>query len=243
MIYHHGIAILEEGDDFPDPRSGPAQEPIAVGFRLTPELMLAGYRRGLFAWSVNPVTWWSPDPRAIIPLDGMHVSRRLARKLRTSPFTVTLDRAFAQVVRHCAMPRHRGDGVWITQEFRAAFAALFERGSAHSVECWQGERLVGGVFGVAVNGFFSAESMFHVETDASKIALYYLVQTLRKTGFQLLDIQMLTPHTAWLGAIEITRASYLARLERAIRAGPRLGAVLAVGSDSDTDRGPGCNAI
>lgn len=218
MIYHRGIAILEDGDALPDPSKGPKQEPVAVGFQLTPELMLEGYRMGLFAWSVNPVTWWSPDPRAIIPLDGLYVSKRLARKIRTQPFRVTVDAAFDAVVRNCGLPRHEGDGVWVTQEFREAFSDLARAGNAHSVECWSGERLVGGVFGVAVNGFFSAESMFHTATDASKIALFYLVETLREAGFELLDIQILTEHTASLGAQDITRRRYLAWLERAVQA-------------------------
>ncbi len=216
MIFHQGIAILEKGDALPDPHFGPKDAPIAVGFELTPELMLAGYRKGLFAWSANPVTWWSPDPRAIIPLDGMRVSRRLARKIRAHPFDVSMDLAFDRVVEYCARPRHTGDGVWITREFRQAFRELFARRHAHSVECWREGELVGGVFGVATNGFFSAESMFHTATDASKIALHYLIRTLHDAGFQLFDIQMLTSHTESLGAIEISRDEYLARLQRAV---------------------------
>lgn len=215
MIFHDNIAILEDGDEFPDPRRGPKDEPVAVGFELTPELMLAGYRKGLFAWSVNPVTWWSPDPRAIFEPDGFHASRRLSRRMRTHPFQVTMDRAFGKVVEYCAQPRHRGDGVWISREFKAAFAKLFELGYAHSIECWKDGALVGGVFGVAVNGFFSAESMFHTATDASKIALYYLLEAVQDAGFELFDIQLLTPHTESLGAREIGRDEYLDRLKSA----------------------------
>lgn len=220
MVFYSGIAILQPGDKFPDPRNGPKDEPVAVGLELTPELMLVGYRKGLFAWSVNPVTWWSPDPRAIIPPDELHVSKRLARKIRARAFRVTIDQAFDQVVRQCALPRQRGDGVWITREFREAFSTLFAMGYAHSVECWQNDQLVGGVFGVAINGFFSAESMFHSATDASKIALYYLIENLREAGFQLFDIQILSPHTKSLGARETSRDSYLNRLERAVNAPP-----------------------
>lgn len=219
MIKYNGIVLLDRGDAFPDPHDGPKDEPVAIGLELSPGLMLAGYRKGLFAWSANPVTWWSPDPRAIVPLDGFHVSRRLARTMRARPFEVTVDRAFGQVVEACAQPRHRGDGVWITPEFRDAFGQLFQMGYAHSVECWYGETLAGGVFGVAVNGFFSAESMFHVETDASKIALYYLLKLLRENGFRLFDIQMLTAHTESLGGVEITRKEYLERLEEAVGVG------------------------
>lgn len=217
MINYRGIAILNPGDEFPDPRLGPRDDPVAVGFELTPELMLAGYRKGLFAWSVNPVTWWSPDPRAILPLDQFHVSGRLARKIRTRPFRVTMDVGFAKVVEQCAKPRSAVNGVWITPEFVRAYIALYERGYAHSVECWHADLLVGGVFGVAVNGFFAAESMFHVETDASKIALHYLLQELKASGFQLLDIQMLTPHTRSLGAREVARSRYLSMLESALQ--------------------------
>ncbi len=215
MMYYRSIAILERGDEFPDPRTGPKDEPVAIGLELAPELMVKGYREGLFAWSANPVTWWSPDPRAIIPLDGMYISKRLARKIKTRPFQISLDRAFHRVVEQCARPRHRGDGVWITQEFRDAFAELYALGYAHSVECWQENKLVGGIFGVAVGGFFSAESMFHTATDASKLALYYLLEILRRANFQLFDIQMLTPHTESLGAIEISRDAYLTRLHHA----------------------------
>lgn len=218
MISYHGVTILEPGDDFPDPRFGPQNDPVAFGFELAPELMLAGYRRGLFAWSVNPVTWWSPDPRAVLPLNGFYVSRRLARKIKTRPFRVTLDAAFVQVIKQCAQPRSADNGVWITPEFVRAYHALHAQGSAHSVECWKDERLVGGVFGVAINGFFAAESMFHVETDASKIALFYLVEMLRASGFHLLDIQVLSPHTHSLGAQEISRDRYLSLLERALKA-------------------------
>lgn len=218
MIFQHGIAILEPGDDFPDPRAGPADAPVAIGLELAPALMLRGYRQGLFAWSANPVTWWSPDPRAIIPLQALYIPKRLARKMKTRPYEITLDRAFQQVVRECALPRHRGDGVWITREFRDAFGELFAMGYAHSVECWREGELVGGIFGVAVGGFFSAESMFHRATDASKIALFGLLEILRAAKFELFDIQILTPHTQSLGAIEIARDRYLNLLEGALRA-------------------------
>ncbi|MBI4675260.1 MAG: leucyl/phenylalanyl-tRNA--protein transferase [Chloroflexi bacterium] len=220
MVYHNGIAILEHGDDFPDPRQGPTDDPVAIGFELTPDLMLNGYGKGLFAWSDNPVTWWSPDPRAIIDLDAFHVSRRLARKIKAHPFSVTVDLAFDQVVYRCSLPRRGGEATWISETFRRAFQELHAMGHAHSVECWQDDQLVGGVFGVAINGFFSAESMFHTATDASKIALFYLIELLRRAGFQLFDIQVLTPHTESLGGREISRNEYLGRLQRALAVEP-----------------------
>ena len=217
MQYIDGIAILDEDDDFPDPRSGPADEPTAVGLILNAELMLRAYRKGLFAWTSEPVTWWSPDPRAIIKLDELHVSKRLARKIRQAPFIVTADQAFVDVLYGCGAPREEENETWITDEFVDCFGELFQKGYAHSVECWKGNTLVGGVFGVAIGGFFSAESMFHKVTDASKIALYYLVESLKHSGFTLLDIQVLTPHTESLGGILIPRTYYLRRLKEAIK--------------------------
>lgn len=216
MRYHNHIAILESGDDFPDPLHGPTDEPVAIGFELTPELMLRAYRRGLFAWSVNPVTWWSPHPRAIFELDGFHVSRSLRKKMKRHPFRVTLDYDFETVMAGCALPRRSGEQTWVTREFRDAFWTLHQMGYAHSVECWSENGVVGGVFGVAINGFFSAETMFSLAKDASKVALYYLLETARAAGFTLFDIQLLSPHTASLGAVEITRAQYLRRLRRAL---------------------------
>ncbi len=220
MRHHNRIAVLEHGDEFPDPRHGPTDEPIAVGFELTPELMLRGYARGLFAWSVYPVTWWSPHPRAIFELDGFHVSHSLRKKIKHCPFRVTFDHDFWGVVQGCALPRRSDEQTWVTREFMGAFWRLHEQGYAHSVECWMGDAVVGGVFGVALNGFFSAETMFSRATDASKIALYYLLETLRAAGFTLFDVQLLTAHTASLGAREISRHQYLKRLAHALTQTP-----------------------
>lgn len=216
MDFYNGIALLQEGDDFPDPHFGPKDEPIAIGLNLKPTLMLKAYRRGLFAWSVNPVGWWSPDPRAIFETDGFHVSKSLRKKIKRSPFRVTMDRDFWGVMKGCALPRAFHERTWVTREFMDAFWELHRAGYAHSVECWSEDTLVGGVFGVAVNGFFSAETMFSRATDGSKIALYYLLETVRAAGFTLFDIQILTPHTASLGAIEISRWQYLKRLHSAL---------------------------
>jgi leucyl/phenylalanyl-tRNA--protein transferase len=233
MKYVEGIAILEAGEDFPDPAYGPKNYPVAIGYDLTPDLMLNGYERGLFAWSSDPATWWSPDPRAIIRHDGFHVSRSLAAKIRKKTFRVTMDHGFEEVIRNCALPRRPGDEIWISEDFISAFTELFNLGRAHSVECWKDGHLAGGVFGVAINGFFSAESMFHKQTDASKIALFHLVELLRESGFSLLDIQVLTDHTRSLGAEEISRARYLARLKQALKADPApLGKRVIVDSDS-----------
>jgi leucyl/phenylalanyl-tRNA--protein transferase len=191
------------------------------GGELTPQRLLAAYRRGIFPWPLQDrwghrLAWFSPDPRGILELDALHISRRLARRLRRGEFEVTFDRAFGQVMRECAAPRKAADGTWITAEMCAAYGHLHEMDAAHSVEVWQGGRLAGGLYGVAIGGCFSAESMFSRQTDASKIALAKLVERLRERNFQLCDVQVLTPHTASLGATEISRADFLLRLESAL---------------------------
>jgi leucyl/phenylalanyl-tRNA--protein transferase len=188
---------------------------VAVGGDLGPQRLLAAYRAGVFPWydEDEPVHWWSPDPRAVFELDAFHVSRRLARTIRSGRFTLTVNRAFAQVIRCCA---DREEGTWITPEMMAAYEELFRRGHAHSVETWAAGVLAGGVYGVAVGGLFAGESMFTRRTNASKVALAFLVDRLRQRGFELFDIQFLSDHTAALGAVEIPRREYLARLRRAV---------------------------
>jgi leucyl/phenylalanyl-tRNA---protein transferase len=207
-----------------DPRRADASGLVAVGGDLRPEWLLRAYAAGVFPWynDGEPVHWWSPDPRAIFELDGLHVARRLRRTLRSGRFQFSVDRAFGAVIRGCAAPR-RGEetfepaeATWITPEMIEAYEELHRRGHAHSIEAWCGAELGGGLYGVALGGLFAAESMFTRVRDASKAALVHLVERLRQRGFTLLDTQMLTPHTARLGAIEIPRAEYLRRLERAL---------------------------
>jgi leucyl/phenylalanyl-tRNA---protein transferase len=194
---------------------------VGVGADLEPGTMLAAYRAGVFPMPLSrhgPVGWWSPDPRGVIPLDRLHVSRSLRRSCRS--FEVRVDTAFAQVVRHCADPR-RPHG-WITPGMREAYRRLYELGWAHSVETYRDGVLVGGVFGVAVGGLFAGESMFHLARDASKAALVALVERLRDewAAQRLLDVQWTTPHLSSLGAVDLSRLEYLARLERALRLPP-----------------------
>jgi leucyl/phenylalanyl-tRNA--protein transferase len=201
---------------FLDPERADADGLVGVGGNLHPPLLLEAYRRGIFPWfdESSPILWWSPDPRAIFELDGLHVSRRLARTVRSGRFTTTVDRAFVEVVRGCA---HRpNDGVWITPDMIAAYTRLHEIGHAHSVEVWREGELAGGVYGVTVGGLFAGESMFSRVRDASKVALVCLMERLRERGFSLFDVQFLNDHTASLGAIEIPRRKYLARLRQAI---------------------------
>ncbi len=211
--------------EFPDPSGAADDGLVAVGGDLSPERLLLAYRCGLFPWTVRPVTWWSPDPRGIFELGGVHVGRSLRRRLRQQPYVVTLDRAFRAVIEACATERR--PGVWITREFIEAYDRLHRLGHAHSVECWRGETLVGGIYGVAVGGLFAGESMFHRADDASKIALVHLHDHLVSRGYALFDIQMVTEITGALGAVELPKGEYLRRLKWAVALECSFGAVSA----------------
>jgi leucyl/phenylalanyl-tRNA--protein transferase len=210
------LAILTERLRFPDPRRADAEGLVAVGGDLSEARLVVAYRTGVFPWTVDPISWWSPDPRGVFELDRFHVSRSLSRVICKQVFRVTRDTAFAQVMAGCAAPAPGRRSTWITPEFIAAYTALHQAGHAHSVECWQNEQLAGGIYGVAIGGLFAGESMFHTVSNASKVALYHLIQHLRNRGFELFDIQMVTPITAQLGAVAIPRTDYLRRLAQAI---------------------------
>ena len=210
------IVMLDKRLRFPSPRLADAEGLVAVGGDLSVARLLLAYRSGIFPWTVDPITWWSPEPRGIFELDRFHVSHSLARVIRKEVFHTTIDCAFQKVMEGCAA---RGPGrrtTWITPEFIEAYTQLHEQGHAHSLECWQGRRLAGGIYGVAVGGLFAGESMFHRVNDASKAALFHLIEHLRGQGFALFDIQMLTPITTQLGGITIPREEYLRRLAQAV---------------------------
>jgi leucyl/phenylalanyl-tRNA--protein transferase len=183
---------------------------------LEPGLLIHAYRQGIFPMGMDDgsIGWFSPDPRGIIPLDAFHVPDRLRRVLRAGRFTTSFNRDFEGVMRACAADRE--EGTWITEEILASYVALHRLGLAHSVEVWRGTALVGGLYGVHLAGAFFGESMFHTETDASKVALVTLVEHMQDRGFTLLDIQWVTPHLARFGAVEIPRADYLIRLAEAL---------------------------
>ncbi|MGH3362087.1 MAG: leucyl/phenylalanyl-tRNA--protein transferase [Nocardioides sp.] len=203
---------------FPEP-SADLGDLVGVGADLGPGTILAAYRAGIFPmpWGAprEPMHWFSPVRRGVLPLDGVHVSRSLRRSART--FEIRVDTAFEDVIDGCADSR-REDG-WIDANIRAAYLRLHELGWVHSVEAWRDGRLAGGLYGVAIGGLFAGESMFHRETDASKVALLGLVELLTDahTGRRLLDVQWQTPHLASLGVVEISRHSYLQRLRDALR--------------------------
>ncbi|RTL55480.1 MAG: leucyl/phenylalanyl-tRNA--protein transferase [Rhodocyclaceae bacterium] len=192
---------------------------LAAGGDLSPERILAAYRRGIFPWfSVgDPILWWSPDPRMVLHPDAFKISRSLARTLRNAPYEVRLDTAFDQVVAACsAMPRAGQNGTWILPEMRAAYGRLHRLGYAHSVETWRDGQLVGGLYGIALGQVFFGESMFSTARDASKIALAHLCLYLRRRDFGIIDCQMETAHLASLGARPIPRRQFLDRLQQLI---------------------------
>ena len=190
---------------------------VAVGGAVTPESLLRAYRAGVFPWSSDPVvTWWSPDPRAIFDMERYRPSSSLRKSIRRAKWIFTLDRDFEGVMRRCAEPTPSRPSTWITEDFIAGYTELHRRGTAHSVEVYEQDELVGGLYGVSIGGFFGGESMFHRRPDASKAAVAHLVQHLRARGFVLLDAQVPTPHLARLGAVEISRSEYLARLQQAL---------------------------
>jgi leucyl/phenylalanyl-tRNA---protein transferase len=206
----------------PDPADAePGEDLVAVGADLRPGTLLAAYRAGLFPMPIDPtrrrskIAWFSPDPRGVIPLDGLHVSRSLRRSLRR--YDVTMDAAFTTVVRACADPRRPGR--WINDAIVEAYSELFDLGWGHSVEVWRDGEIVGGLYGLRIERFFAGEAMFHTATDASKVALVMLVDWLNETGARLLDVQWVTDHLATLGAVAVPRPDYLAALRAATAPG------------------------
>jgi leucyl/phenylalanyl-tRNA--protein transferase len=211
-LFSRPIAVTEEESA----ASGP-EGLVALGGRLDVPTLLAAYRAGVFPWSSDPVlTWWSPDPRAIFDLESWRPHRTVGRTARRHGWTFSADRAFTEVMEGCAATGGDRPSTWITGDFVRAYGELHRMGHAHSVEVWEGDQLVGGLYGVALGGFFGGESMFHRRTDASKAAVGHLIERLRACGFALLDAQVPTPHLERMGAIAIPRVDYLARLKRAL---------------------------
>ena len=210
--------------DLPDPAAAePGQDVVAIGADLSVSTVLTAYRRGMFPMHLEggELAWWSPDPRGVLPLQGLRMSRSLRKSARR--FEVTVDAAFVDVMRGCADERR--DQAWITQEFVDTYTELHRMGWAHSVEVWSATgELAGGLYGIEVGGLFAGESMFHRERDASKVALVRLVERLMDAdGGRLLDVQWTTEHLASLGAIEVPRSRYLAMLADVLRLEPCLG--------------------
>jgi leucyl/phenylalanyl-tRNA--protein transferase len=211
-----GIPVLTPALAFPDPSEARPDGLLAVGGDLSVERLLLAYRMGIFPWSSAPISWWSPDPRSIIPMSGLHIPRSLERRLRNHPWKITLDAAFSDVIHACAEPAPGREETWIEPPLIEAYLRLHHAGYAHSLEIWQDDHLVGGIYGVALGGFFAGESMFHRVSDASKVALVHLISHLRDRGFRLFDTQIASPLTRSMGAIDLPRRTYLERLGLAL---------------------------
>lgn len=188
---------------------------LAIGGDLSMERLLAAYRRGIFPWYSDgqPILWWSPNPRAVLYLDALHISRSLRKALKRDDYRVTLDTAFNDVVRACATPRKDGLGTWITSEMASAYARLHRHGHAHSIEVWRDAQLIGGLYGVSLGRIFFGESMFSRATNASKIAIVWLVRQLQRWQFALMDCQVYSAHLGSLGARLIPREKFIQYLD------------------------------
>ena len=200
------------GLGFPDPRDYDAEGLLAFGGDLAPARLLEAYSSGIFPWYDEGYVpmWWSPDPRAVLYPDHLHIARSLQKRMRKKDFRITWNTCFERVMRACG--ELRGGGTWIIPEMLAAYSVLHQLGHAHSLEVWIGSELVGGTYGVQVGGLFAAESKFHRRTDMSKVALVALVRSLFRKGIALLDVQFATEHLSALGAHELSRAEYLEQL-------------------------------
>ncbi len=204
---------------FPDPRDASDEGLVAVGGDFRPEFLLTAYARGIFPWPCKDLeyAWFSPNPRLVLVPEDLRISRSLRKTLRKHPFRIRFDTAFDEVIRRCAAaPRRAGAGSWITSKMISGYSALHRLGFAHSVESWRDGRLVGGLYGVSLGGMFCGESMFHLEPDASKVALVALVDRLRRWRFRMIDCQVYTEHLVRLGATEWPRDVFLDELERTL---------------------------
>lgn len=211
---------------FPDPALAEPDGLLAVGGDLSPQRLLLAYASGIFPWysEGRPILWWAPDPRFVLYPSELHVGRSLRKSMRRRDYRLTMDTAFSEVVLACAdVPRPDQDGTWITDDMREAYQRLHELGFAHSVEAWDGETLVGGVYGVSLGSAFFGESMFATAPDASKIAFVRLVEQLQAWGFTLVDCQVETEHLERFGAVHIPLHRFREELQRAIQAETRCG--------------------
>ena len=214
------IPFLDSGDPFP-PVDLALRDPnglLAAGADLSPARLLDAYAQGIFPWSGedDPLLWWSPDPRMVLHVGELRVSRSLRRTVRSGRMRLTADTAFPDVMAGCAEPGPGREGTWITPEMTGAYGRLFDLGYAHSVEAWVDDRLVGGLYGVALGRMFFGESMFSRQSDASKVALAHLVRQLVTWGFPVVDCQMSTSHLASLGAREVPRAAFLRQVRQLV---------------------------
>ena len=213
------VFLLSDKITFPSPRLSNPDGLLAVGGDLSKERLLLAYRMGIFPWysAGDPVLWWSPDPRLVLPVNAFHISRSLRKVIEKDTFRITFDQAFDRVVSGCAARREkRGSGTWIVPEMAAAYIGLHAAGIAHSVEAWQGDTLAGGLYGVSLGRCFFGESMFTRITNASKVALAALISYIKNKGFDFVDCQVTTGHLLSMGAREVTRDTFLSMLKTSV---------------------------
>jgi leucyl/phenylalanyl-tRNA--protein transferase len=233
------VVRLAEELVFPDPRRGGAEGLVAVGGDLDPQRLVLAYASGLFPWfgEGEPILWWSPRPRLVLDPNELHVGRSLAKVLRRGQFRLTFDRAFAEVIAACAgAPRPGQDGTWITADMQRAYVELHARGFAHSVEAWDGDELVGGLYGVGLGAVFFGESMFARRDDASKVAFVRAAQQLARWGVRTVDCQVRTEHLVRFGAREVELDAFLERIAQGLAQRTRRGPWVF---DADLAGGPG----
>jgi leucyl/phenylalanyl-tRNA--protein transferase len=213
------LLLSKHHSTFPPPHFADEEGLLAIGGDLSTERLLEAYRNGIFPWYSEdyPILWWSPDPRMVLSPEKLIVSDSLRRLINQKKFSVRFDTCFEQVIRHCAaVSRKDQEGTWITEEMIRAYTRLHESGYAHSVETFSGDELAGGLYGISIGKAFFGESMFHLKRDASKVALFHLVERLKMQGFHLIDVQQETSHLERLGAETIPRNEFLALLTKAV---------------------------
>ena len=211
---------LSEDLNFPPAQFARSDGLLCIGGDLSSKRLLLAYENGIFPWfSENePLLWWSPDPRLVLFPENIHISRSLKKKIKRAPFDIKIDNAFEETIRSCALVRNRRDkGTWIIPEIVAAYTKLHRLGYAHSIEAWRDNKLVGGLYGVCIGGSFFGESMFFFESDASKIALVALANFLKNNNFDLIDCQVTTHHLFAMGAVEISRNSFLDIIRQSVK--------------------------
>ncbi|MBN2485195.1 MAG: leucyl/phenylalanyl-tRNA--protein transferase [Bacteroidales bacterium] len=205
---------------FPDPNSADDDGMLAIGGELSPEFILSAYIQGIFPWfnPGDPILWWSPNPRLVLFPGNFKISGSLKQLIRSGKFTIKTDTCFEDVIENCSMaPRHGQNGTWITEEMKKAYIGLYHLGFAHSFETFQNENLVGGLYGLSIGKAFFGESMFYKSSDASKFALFHLVEFCKKNNFEFIDAQQPTKHLKSLGAIEMERPEFLKMLKNSLK--------------------------
>jgi leucyl/phenylalanyl-tRNA--protein transferase len=213
------VYLLDDDTNFPDPDLANKDGLLAIGGDLSSERLLNAYKCGIFPWysDDSPILWWSPDPRAVLFPENFKISKSLKQVINSGKFTISYDKDFENVMKHCAyIPREGQQGTWITDEMIEAYSRLHEKGFAHSIETYASGQLVGGLYGIAIGKVFFGESMFHTLSDASKVALYYLIKHLKSEGFKIIDVQQKTRHLTSLGATMISRPRFMEILEEGI---------------------------